>query len=276
MLKKEEIRIRDPYVFTDFENKCYYLTGSINLPNSYKTTHNFYVFKTRDLEHFDEPKVIFDARKTDFWADRDFWAPELHFWNGKYYLFASFKAEGKCRACQVLVSDTPDGEYKPLSDKPITPLDWECLDGTLYVENGTPYMIFCHEWVQIKNGEICAVELSSDLSRAVGEPFTLFRASDNPDVSEHVEGSGNYVTDGPFVFCEKGKVKMIWSSFKCGKYAVFEAEADSLKGKWTHKPSRFNFDCGHAMIFKTLDGQRKIALHSPNKTNYERFVYYEF
>ena len=276
MLKKEDLRIRDPFILTDSENGCYYMYGSIDLiPGSYGTLQTFSVCKSYDLEHFDEPKVIFDARKTGFWADRDFWASEVHKYNGRYYLFGSCKAEGKCRATHIFVCDTPDGEFAPVSEKPITPSDWECLDGTLFVENGTPYMVFCHEWVQIKDGEICAVPLADDLSCPVGEPFLLFKASDNPNVSQHGEGTGNYVTDGPFLYRENGKVKMIWSSFFNKKYVILSAESDSIHGKWTHGGSRFDFDGGHAMIFTSLEGKRMISLHAPNKTNFERAVFYE-
>lgn len=57
--------------------------------------------------------------------------------------------------------------FVPLSDGPVTPADWECLDGTLYVAaDGTPYLVFCHEWLQVKDGEMCAMPLTPDLTAA--------------------------------------------------------------------------------------------------------------
>lgn len=277
MLKRNEIRIRDPFIVTDKENQCYYMYGTTDLvPGSLRAGCTFSVYKTEDLENFSEPKVIFDGSAVGFWADRDFWAPEVHRYNGKYYLFGSCKAEGKCRATQIFVSDTPDGSFVPIGDEPPTPRDWECLDGTLLVENGTPYMVFCHEWVQVKDGEMCAVELSADLTHAVGEPFLLFRASENPDVEEIRKRPGHYVTDGPFFYREEGKLKMIWSSHGLGRYLVLEAESDSLRGKWTQKKSKFDFDGGHAMLFESLDGRRMISLHHPNKADFERATFFEY
>ena len=277
MWKKEEIRIRDPFIYTDKENGCYYMYGTTGiLPGTLRSLPNFSCYKTYDFENFEGPFTLFETDGTDFWADRDFWAAEMHVYNGKYYLFGSCKAENKCRGTQIFVSDAPNGQFKPLTEEPVTPRDWECLDGTLYVENGQPYMVFCHEWVQIKNGEIWAVPLSDDLSKAIGEPKMLFRASDNPDVSELHAGRGTYVTDGPFLWSEDGKVKMIWSSFYKGRYLVLEAEADSLLGEWRHGGSRFDFDGGHAMIFTTLDGKRMISPHKPNKANFERAFFCEF
>ena len=98
MLKRENIRIRDPFVYTDYENKCYYMYGTTDLvPDCVDARNTFSVYRTVDLENFEEPKVIFDGDKCGFWADRDFWAPELHKYNGKYYLFGSCKAENKHR-----------------------------------------------------------------------------------------------------------------------------------------------------------------------------------
>ena len=278
MPRKEDIRIRDPFILTDKENGCYYMYGTTALQTgSIDAKMTFSVYKTTDLENFSEPKVIFDGEKIGFWGTRDYWAPEVHKYNGKYYLFGSFKAEDKCRATQILVCDTPDGTFVPVSGAPATPENWECLDGTFLVEDGKPYIVFCHEWLQVKDGEIWAMPLTDDLSASAGEPFMLFRASDAPDVTEiRGNGSGNYVTDGPFFYRENGKLKMIWSSFFKGRYVVLSAESDGIRGEWKHNGSLFDFDGGHAMIFETLNGERTISLHSPNTAGLERPFFAKF
>ena len=276
-MKKDNIRIRDPFVLADPHSNCYYLYGTTDLgtdPN--RSPESFSVYRSADLETFEGPFPVFEGR--NFWGTIDYWAAEVHFYRGKYYLFGSFKAEGKCRATQILRADSPMGPFEPISGCPQTPDGWECLDGTLWIEDGIPYLVFCHEWLQCRNGEICAVELTEDLAAAKGEPFLLFRATDNPCVSPTHNSKGElcYVTDGPFLWQENGKLHMIWSSFtKEGtkrKYSVLEAEAENVHGAWTHLPSRFPFDGGHAMIFTDLNGQRTMALHGPNKPPLERLV----
>jgi len=276
MLKRSDIRIRDPFIVTDKENGCYYMYGTTALADeSIRAGCSFSMYKTNDLENFEEPVVVFDADGSDFWGKKDFWAPEVHIYNGKYYLFGSVKAEGRCRGTHIFVSQTPYGPFVPVSDKPATPLDRECLDGTLWVEDGIPYMVFCHEWIQVHDGTICAVRLSDDLSESVGEPFELFKATD-AGVTTIGNDSGNYVTDGPFLYTENGKLRMIWSSFIEGRYAVLDAQSDGgLRGKWSHHGSRFDFNGGHAMLFDTLDGTHMISLHSPNHPGQERAVFIE-
>ena len=275
-MKREEIRIRDPFILADEKTKTYYMYGTTDLKyDSYDSYPKFSVYVSKDLENFEGPFVVFDGEKEGFWATHDYWAAEVWQYNGKYYLFGSFKADEKCRATQILESDSPLGMFKPISARPQTPECWECLDGTLWVENGTPYMVFCHEWLQCEDGEMCAVELSKDLTRAVGEPFLLFKASDNPCVSAFAGGGFENcrVTDGPFLLKENGKLKMIWSSHSGGKYSVLEATADCLKGAWSHLPPRFDFDGGHAMVFKAFDGKQYFSLHQPNLPSNERAVF---
>lgn len=277
MIKREEIRIRDPFIYTDIENGCYYMYGSTNLiGDGFRTETKFSVYRSYDLENFEEPKVIFDGSKIGFWSDRDYWAPEMHKYNGKYYLFGNFKSETRHRSTHILVCDTPDGEFVPLTEEPITPLEWECLDGTFWIENGKPYLVFSHEWTQIGDGEIWAMQLSDDLKRAVAEPFMLFRASDNPTVIGIDPKGGGFVTDGPFLYSEDGKTKMIWSSFGEKGYLVLDAWSDSINGEWHHGGSRFDFDGGHAMIFETLEGEKMISLHSPNTLKSERASFYKW
>ena len=135
----------------------------------------FDVFVSEDLENWEGPFEVFHNDGT-FWADHHYWAPEVHPYDGAFYMFASFKKAGVCRGTQILKAESPMGPFHPHSDGPLTPRDWECLDGTLYLSAaGKPYMIFCHEWLQVHDGEIWAVPLSGDLKTTAGEPFLLLR-----------------------------------------------------------------------------------------------------
>ncbi len=281
-MKRKDIRIRDPFILTDKKNGCYYMYGTTELkPSSMEAGNCFSVYKSSDLENFEGPKVIFDGKKQGFYADRDFWAAEVHEYRGKYYLFGSVKAENTYRATHIFVADKPDGEFVPLADTARTPNNWECIDGTLWVENETPYMVFCHGGIQAKQGDICAVRLSQDLQKTEGKPFVLFSAKDNPFVSALPEewnlGKGVYCVDGPFLYKENGKLKMIWSSFIGRKYHVFEAVSEGgIKGKWLHFKGDFDFEGGHAMLFEDLDGTRRIAMHAPNRSGEERLVTFKY
>lgn len=161
------------------------------------------------------------------------------------------------------------------SDGPVTPREWECLDGTLYLSpEGKPYIVFCHEWIQISNGTICYLPLSEDLRAPAGEPVTLFSAA---DPSWALPDQARYVTDGPFLHrCQSGELLMLWSSF-AGAYleAVSRSRSGDLAGGWEHDHLLFEKDGGHGMLFYDLSGHLCITLHQPNAGPLERARFYQ-
>lgn len=276
-MKTKDIHMRDPFVLV--HDGKYYLYGTRG-STCWGEADGFDCYWGTDLENWEGPVEIFH-NDGSFWADRNYWAPEVHEYQGAFYLFASFKAEGVCRGTQILKADRPEGPYHLHSDGPVTPSDWECLDGTFFVDpDGTPYMVFCHEWTQIGDGAVCAVELSSDLSHTVGQPFDLFHAS---EAVEWVRSTGDrpthptYVTDGPFLYrCKDGTLLMLWSSFGELGYvqAVARSSDGTLRGKWEQITPLFEKDGGHGMLFHGLDGQLYLTLHSPNDHPHERPAFY--
>jgi arabinan endo-1,5-alpha-L-arabinosidase len=275
MLKNTDIHIRDPFVLPIKVEQQYYLygtTGAEAWTNSAQGT-NYYT--SANLQEWEGPFPAFHP-PTGFWADRNFWAPEVHVYGGHYYMFISFKAEGVCRGTQILAADSPQGPFLPINDGPVTPRDWECLDGTLFVDtDDQPWIIFCHEWVQVGDGEVCALRLSEDLKSAVDSPRVLFRASEAPWAQEiNSKGRKGYVTDGPWLHrLANGELIMLWSSFGTGGYTVGMAKSASgdILGHWEQVPEPlYAGDGGHCMVFRTFDGQLLLAYHRPNSTPDER------
>lgn len=278
MLKRDEIRIRDPFILVDEKEKTYYLYGTTDENVWQGRACGFNAFKSSNLIDFEGPFQVFSNSK-EFWADENFWAPEVYELGGLYYMVASFKSEDKCRGSQILYSDHPLGMFKPLSDMPITPSEWECLDGTLYFdEDKTPWLIFSREWQQIGVGKIYAAKLSQDLKKTVSEAIELFSATDAKWTiadTGPVKSDGNaYVTDGPFLYRTKaGQLIMLWSSYGKEGYAIGIARSSDGKitGKWIHdKEPVYKKDGGHGMLFETFDNQLTLAIHSPNNAPYER------
>ena len=275
LLTNQEINIRDPYVLTH-EGK-YYLYGTRG-PTCWGKADGFDCYVGENLENWEGPIEIFH-NDGSFWSDENYWAPEVHCYKGAFYMFATFTAEGKCRGTQILKSKNPTGPFEIHSEGPLTPRDWECLDGTFYVDKaGKPYMVFCHEWQQVKDGTICYVPLSDDLRETSGKPVTMFPASEAPGVVG-IRGGDNYVTDGPFLFrLEDDRLGMLWSSFGELGYVEVVSYSDNgdITGKWIHDEEfLFKEDGGHGMLFRDLKGSLKLTLHNPNTTLKERPVFYD-
>lgn len=277
----DAIQIRDPFVLPQPHEGAYYLYGSTDTDIWSGQATGFNTYRSTDLQHWEGPIPAFRPPE-GFWSETNYWAPEVHEYCGGFYMFATFGHEDQaiCRGTQILAAATPAGPFMPHSDGPVTPRDWECLDGTLCLDqDGSPWMVFCHEWVQISDGRICALPLTDDLRAAAGEPVELFTASAAPwvdPVHSPRHGTG-YVTDGPFIHrTDTGELLLLWASFRRGRYAQGIAHSPSgrITGPWVqHKDPLYEADGGHGMIFSDFDGQLYLALHTPNHTPQERAVF---
>jgi arabinan endo-1,5-alpha-L-arabinosidase len=282
-VRLSEVRLRDCCVWADTNAHLYYLVSSTGRrgPNGRPAVIEY---TSKNLETWEGPRVIFEI-PADFWAQRGIWAPELHAYRGKFYLFLTFDTDDPFpeqwrnwlprvkRGSQVLVADSPLGPFKPFANHATLPADMMTLDGTLWVEDGRPYMVFSHEWVQITDGRMEYIELKDDLSETAGEPKWMFQASDAP-WSQKSKQYGCHVTDGPYLYrTRSGKLLMVWSGFGAGGYTVGIAESKSgrLDGPWEQQPEPlFANGGGHPMLFHRFDGQLMMILHQPNHAPDER------
>lgn len=268
-----EIGIRDPFVVA--ENGKYYLIGTRNAKFG-QNTNGFDIYVGTDLEHWSDPIEVFCSETYGMNKGAN-WAPEIHKYKGRYYIFATFEQPNGFRGTYSLVSDSITGPYVPCSDKALTPVEWWSLDGTLFVdENDVPYLVFCHEHVQILNGTICYIQLNEELSAAVGEPQYMFSGSDANGAVK--SDDGRYVTDGPFIYRGKNnRLYMIWSSiinhqyFQCLAYS----ENGRIDGNWIQAEPIFKKDGGHGMLFRDNNNRLMLTLHCPNVQPLERPAFFE-
>ena len=270
-MRIEDVHIRDPFILMDGDAK--------------------YLYGTTDDNPWDGPGVGFDCYRVNadgtvlrstafkptenFWGEEKFWAPEVYKYHEDYLMVASFKGEN--RGVQLLKSDSPDGGFEPIGNRSITPLSQECLDGTLWEEDGQLYMIYSHEWLQCYDGEICVGKVTPDY-QALHDTKILFTASQARWTVENVDGlNRGYVTDGPFIFqLSKGRLAMIWSSFSKNGYAIGVSYSDhGIMGPWIHEDEPlYDSDGGHGMIYRE-EGKNYLIFHGPNTLGMERIRQFE-
>ncbi len=272
--KREDILIRDPCILV--HDGKYYMFGTGVAWNGYGC------YVSEDLENWSNAVRVCSLGGD---AIGDFWAPECVEYQGKFYLFATYKsgATGH-RGTAVFRADSPLGPFEQISDGHATPKDWDSIDGTLYVApDGQPWMVFVHEWTSTDDGigRMCVAKMNEDLSALISEPIEIFRADEGKC------GMDRNVTDGPYVYtCRDGKLIMLWSNNCDDGYSVGMAEAESIDGTWRQQPrllftksnSLTDYDGGHGMIFETLDGKMMLSVHSPNGSGdgyHETAVFHE-
>lgn len=281
-----EFRVRDPYILADPVTRMYYL---------YETTAPFFgppyargvcVRSSKDLVTWSPLKSVMNVPVS--YRARTVWAPEVHYYRGRYWMFTTITQYpredvklphlGKNprfrmpeihrpgrRGVWVYVADSPEGPFKPTADRAVTPEDWISLDGSFVEDEGRPYMVFCHEWLQTEIGRVDCAPLSDDLTRFTEPPRVLFDAFAAP--------GENRVTDGCFCYRSKsGKLFMIWSKFVPGcRYSVILTESANgrVTGPWTNQHVIYGRNGGHAMILRTFEGDLKLVLHGPELRGWE-------
>lgn len=268
-----DLRIRDPYILL-YQNVYFMYTGGGD--NGY-ICYASYNLKTWYglIRVFDSTKA---AESGDFEGIGEYWAAECHIYNGSFYIFGSYRS-GKSgyHGTSIFKSESPLGPFVEISNGPVTPPTRDCIDGTLYVENGTPYMVYSEELTSEADGigGMAYAQLSEDLTHFVTEPRTMFKANDPYWMSQR-----NNVTDAPFVYrTSNGKLIMLWSTF-CNEYATatYFNLSGKIDGEWHHSSRPLyqrdedigELEGGHSMIFTDKDGTLKMAFHSPNTSEYER------
>jgi hypothetical protein len=271
-----EISMSDPFVYPDQKTRTYHLIGSGGR-----------LYKSPDLKAWTGPYSVIDLKGT--WMDGHFVAAaEIHYIGDKYYLAGTWNDHGHLieniprrynvptNQTQLLVADSPEGPFKPLVpqfDFCLGPGDWDIIDGTLYQEDGTTYMVFVHEWTQIIDGTMAYMPLSKDLTHRTAEPTTIFRASEAAwskemnSIGEATFGlkMPGWVTDGPQLFrTQTGRLGMLWSSWGEHRYAqgVAYSASGSIRGPWVQEKEALKGDnSGHGMLFRTFEGKLLFIIH---------------
>ncbi len=267
MIHRENLHIRDPFVYV--ENGSYYLLGTTG-DNSWGKGSDLMLYRSDDLEHFEDLGCMVAATTLEGYTN--VWAPELHSYRGRYYMIVSLYRQDLGRGSMILVSDCLTGKYVPLTGEYITPKQWGCLDATLFVWKGKPYLLFSYEWTTPEgDGSIYVAELSADLKHIVGEPKRIIDGKTCGFCVE-IENSDfrGCVAEGPYVVEEQGKIALYWSTFTQTGYSVARNIAEDIWGPYAFERMVFTKDGGHCMVFTDLQGKRQLALHQPNVKPNER------
>lgn len=278
-----DMPLHDPFMLADPGTHTYYLYTS-NIPGlSGECGLGTMAYASRDLKSWDAPKLVFRL-PAGTWANGGAWAPEVHRWKGKYYLFTTFHNESlpipgparphraPYRRGTVLASaDNPAGPFTLINGgEPVAGAGRMTLDGTLYVDpEGKPWLVYAHEWLQQTDGTMEALPLDEGLT-AAGEPVVLFKASSAAWAKGSHKGPDDvvYVTDGPELYrTHDGHLLMLWSSYDRHGYvqSVARSESGGIEGPWTQLAPLVRADSGHGMLFRRFDGQLMLVLHRPFK-----------
>jgi len=270
----------DPWV--EYKDGFYYYMNT--------TGKNLTVWKTRNMADLASPektekKVVWTPPASGPYS-HDIWAPEIHFLQGKWYIYFAADAEkNQTHRIWVIENPLPDplqGEWT-LKGKVADPTDKWAIDASVFEDQGRLYMIWSG-WEGDVNGT------QSIYIARLKNPWTVEGKRARVSTPEYpwekvgdLEAPGEPlhidVNEGPEMLQHDGKLFLVYSASACwtDHYALGMLTANSGSdlldaAAWKKSPlpvfqeSAENqvYGPGHNSFFKSPDGKQDWILYHAN------------
>jgi xylan 1,4-beta-xylosidase len=230
----------------------------------------FPILFSSDLVNWKIVGAVFQKRPV--WSTGNYWAPEISYYRGRYFVYYVGHKAGGSLCVAVATSSRPAGPYN--DHGPLVCQDAGSIDPvTVTDEKGVRYLL----WKEDGNSRnqptpIWAQQLSADGTKLVGERRELIRN----DASWEAQ-----LVEGPFVLRRGNWFYMFYSGNACcGRecnYALGVARSRNLLGPWEkHKDNPIlkgneTWKCpGHGSIVTDQRGRTFLFYHAYNA---KHFVY---
>ncbi len=269
--EKEQAYYKNPVIRGDFPDptiirvgNIYYAAGTSN-----DFAPNYPLYESSDLVNWKRIGAVFSEPPA--WSSEDFWAPELYYKDGTFFVYYTTKRKDTGIAC-IGVATTKD-IHKGFTDHGII-IEWgdEAIDAFVFQDDDEKLYITWKAYglTRGREIEILASELSDDGLSLVGEHFSL------TDQTKGWNGPGH---EGQCLIKRNGYYYLLYSAGGCCDnrcdYHVMVARSKNLREGWEQNPETIlqggeTWRCtGHGTLVNTPDGRYFYMYHSYNATDFE-------
>lgn len=211
-----------------------------------------------DLVNWEEKGYC--LKKEDVKGEFDFWAPEVIFHNGKFYM--AYTAE---RHLGIAVADSPLGPFKQ-EKKEFLFTDY-AIDGHFFLDDdGEVYLYYVRQW---NCNAVYVVKMKDDLTSVYEETETFISTGDE-GWERNDKTLDWYCNEGPFVLKHNGKYFLTYSAndYRDPMYGIGVSVADNPMGPFV-KPKNAPIlkgtsavnGTGHHSFTTTKDGKKLICVY---------------
>jgi xylan 1,4-beta-xylosidase len=222
----------------------------------------FPILHSRDLVNW---QVVGAAmQKRPDWSDGNYWAPEISYYQGRYFIYYTGHKKGGSLCVAVMTANNPRGPYT--DHGPLVCQEAGSIDAMAVTdENGRRYLV----WKEDGNSRnqptpIWAQPLSNDGTKLVGDKTELIR---------NTAAWESNLVEGPFILRRDGFFYMFYSGNACcGRgcnYAMGVARSRRLLGPWEKNPANpilkgnDDWKCpGHGSIVVDAKGRDFLMYHA--------------
>lgn len=226
MNSKSPLVAADPWVIQ--VDDAYYAYATSDKLSGY----GFLAWKSYDMVEWKEVGTVYYTSK-DTWGKRDFWAPEVTYYEGQYYLHYTAKEQSGAIKIGMAVSESPEGPFKDIENVPFFDPGYNVIDSNIFVDDdGKTYFYYtrdCSEYVYNGHHEshIYGVEIK-DMKEIIGEPVLLTQ----PTLEWELQSGDWRWNEGPEVLKHDEKYYLIYSGnfYNSREYSLGYAVSDSPLG----------------------------------------------
>lgn len=271
----DTMSLANPFVLYDKIDDLYYMTGD-----------GGELWRSSDMRCWEGPLNVLSLAEDSWMGEAPvITSPEIHPYEGRYYYMATFTCPDEFVAgrsgrrlertsCEIFVGDEITGPYEhvTLVDTLLDPKEYSVHPTFCIDENNVGYMIYNHSALQNDDATVQIVRLGKQLVGRVGEPYVIFRASQNPWSSD-TQGRASSFMEAPFYFeTLTGRRGILFTTVAGGEKAVGVAytgdDAIGLDGPWRiDNEPLLTAGAGNAMLFKDYDGRTIMAYNKDTLVN---------
>jgi len=268
---KQVATYRNPVIPGDFPDptvirvgKMYYAAGTTS-----DFAPNYPIYESTDLVNWKQISSVFNEPPA--WSSDSFWAPELYYSDGTFYVYYTAKRKGDRVSC-IGVATTKDLR-KGFTDRGVI-VEWgkEAIDGFVFQDDDQKRYICWKAYGLNKERpiEILASEISVDGLSLVGRHFSLTR------FDQGWKGDGD---EGQCLVKHDRYYYLFYSVGGCCdnrcSYRVMVSRSKDLRTGWEQYPEPIlqggeTWKCtGHGTLVTTPDNRYFYMYHSYNSTDFE-------
>lgn len=254
-----EINLADPAIL--LHEGTYYLYGTVDG----NVDIGFKVYTSTDLVNWRIPEGVeggFALHKKNVYGDRGFWAPQVFFYNNRFYM--AYTANENIAIAE---SESPLGPFKQRQKRALEASVKQIDPFVFIADDGKKYLFH----VRLSEGNrIFVAELTNDFTKIKEE--TLKECIRADEDWENTANAPWPVAEGPSILEKGGFYYLIYSAndFRNSDYAVGYAVSETLDGPWKKSkanPILNNRDLGvngtgHGDFFTDKSGNLVYVFHT--------------
>lgn len=266
--QQTDISVHDPVMIRQGDTFYLFCTG-----------YGISVWSSKDMKSWKQEESVF-GRNIPEWTNEvvpgfrgHIWAPDIHLYDGKYYLYYSVSAFAKNTSAIGLVTNTTlnpkDPNYKWVDHGPVVRSVpnrdfWNAIDPNLITdEQGYPWLNFGSFWGGIKMVKLVP---NRDKVAQPEEWLTLAKRTRSDSLLDTNPGDG--AIEAPFIFKKDSMYYLFVSWDYCCRgenstYKVVVGRSESLQGPYLDKEGR-RMDLGGGSL--VIEGDKNWAGVGHNST----------